>query len=481
MADVTRPATEISPVPIAKAPSGIRGLDEVLLGGLPRNRITLIHGGSGCGKTVVALESLYRGALAGEPGVFATFEESIDTVRENAAALGWDLRGMEKKGLLRIFHGDVPNNLVRTGDFDITGLLAILDREMRLNNAKRLAIDALDVLLRLYPGADQRLQQLHVLHDWLRAKGVTSIITAKSLLAAGLDADPLEFMADCVIWLDQRVTGQVATRRLRVRKCRGSAFHSNELPYLITTGGTILMPVSTVALGDRPLGETASTGHQSLDRILGGGIRRNSCVLLAGATGTGKTTLASTIAQAATARGDRVLYVSMEEAVEPFATAMGTAGIDLRPAITAQAMVFLGIAPESAGIEDHLLRVLLAMDQVQPRLVVFDAISALQRGADAQSALDFVVRLHNTCKQRGVTCFLTNQVGASETIAHVSGVGVSSLVDTLILVELVRREKRLTRRLEVIKSRGGPHSHAVHAFAISDQGIIVSEDVEEAP
>lgn len=474
MTDDSRPVSALPPVPIARAATGIRGLDEVLFGGLPRGRITLIHGGSGCGKTVIALEALYRGALAGEPGVFASFEEDADAMRENAASLGWDLAGLERSGLLRMFHGDVPQNLVRAGEFDITGLLAILDRELARTGARRLAIDALDVLLRLYSDPDQRLQQLHALQGWLRSHGLTSVLTAKALSTDGRSADPLEFMADCVIWLDQRVVGQIATRRLRVRKFRGSAFHSNELPYLITTGGTVLMPISTVALGDRPLGEPASTDRPELDTILGGGIRRNACVLVAGATGTGKTTLVSTIAAAATARGEHVLYVSMEEAVEPFATAMGAAGIDLRPALRAGTMTFLAIAPEAAGIEDHLLHVLLTMDQVEPRFVIFDAISALQRGADPKAALDFVVRLHNTCKQRGITFLLTNQIGAGDAGAMLSGIGVSSLVDTVVLLELVRFPARLERRLSVLKSRGGPHSQAIHGFAISDRGLVVS-------
>jgi circadian clock protein KaiC len=361
---------------IPKAATGIRGLDAILDGGLPEGRVTLLSGGPGTGKTVLALQFLYGGAAAGEAGVFVCFEERAEDLRANAAAMGMDLAAQEEVGALRVMTAEIPHRAVRAGEFDIHGLLAILDGHMQAVGAERVVLDAIDVLMRIFGDPEREREELHALHDWLRDRGATAVITSKAD-PEGRQVYPfLDFLADCVLFLDQRMARQVRTRRLRVVKYRGSDFLSNEHPYVLTPRGLVLMPVASMSMAQETSPERISTGHEALDAILGGGFFRGACILLAGPSGAGKTTLACTFARRACDRGERVLYVNFEESAEALVDEMQSTAIDLRPAREDGTLHILAAMPESAGVEQHLLDILDAMDAVPPRHVVVDAISA---------------------------------------------------------------------------------------------------------
>ena len=287
--------------PIPKVPTQIAGLDEVLEGGLPRGRTTLVSGGPGSGKTVLGLEFLCRGAMAGEPGVFVTFEERAEAIRMNALSMGWDLAALEKAGKVAIVEARLYGEEVLSGDFDIQGMLAIVGGHAKRIRARRIVMDALDVLLRVYGDPQRERNELYRLHDWLIDRKLTSVLSVKAQLDGNMAHryEFLDFMADCVIRLDHRVVGQVATRRLRVIKYRGSGFGTNEYPYVIGDHGIVLFPLTKAELTHQPLGPKVSSGLAGLDAMLDGGFRRASCILIAGTSGTGKTTLASTFARAA--------------------------------------------------------------------------------------------------------------------------------------------------------------------------------------
>lgn len=473
----TAQRTSLPRVQIPKTPSHIRGLDDVLRGGLPQGRISLISGGPGTGKTILALEALYRAALAGEAGVFITFEEDADAVRRNALALGWDVAALEERGTLLIMEAEIPPDLVLSGEFDISGLLAILGGQAKAMQAKRVVIDAMDGLLRLFHNPRRQQNQLHTLHRWLRQQELTTILTAKNMAESADTTHLLDYLVDCVIRLDARVNGQVMTRRLRVLKYRGSDFLTNEYPYVIAADGVELMPISTVQLQQQPLGTPVPTGNARLDELLGGGFRRTSCVLIAGSSGVGKTTLACSFAADACNRHERVLYMSFEESSEMLVNAMLSPGVDLRPALEDGWLQILTAMPESLGVEEHLLRIFRTMDTFQPDHLIVDAISACQRMGSAQAAFDFLVRLLNECKARGITCIYTNQLNAtaaisSDGIEQVSGIGISSLVDVILLLEQ-RWQDEYARRIVIIKARGSKHSHQIHPFRISEKGISI--------
>lgn len=476
MTDSGSDAPAAGPATIPKMPTHMRGLDDILAGGLPRGRTTLLSGGPGTGKTVFAVELLYRGALAGEPGVFISFEEHADDVRANATAMGMDVAGLEESGKLKVLHAEVPHGAVRSGEFDIKGLLGIVEGHTRALGAKFVVLDAIDVLMRIFGDPTREREEMYLLNDWLRERGFTVVLTVKANPAGEQIYPFLDFMADCVLFLDQRMHGQVRTRRLNVRKFRGSDFLSNEHPYVLSSRGVVLMPVSSVALVHEASGKPVTTGNGDLDATLGGGYLRGSCVLVAGASGTGKTTLACTFARAACQRGEEVLYVGFEESQEAMATGMLSTCIDLAPVLEAGTLRVLTAMPESLGVERHLLD---AFEALGPDHVVVDAISACHRMGSERAAFDFLLRLLTFCKEHGVTCLLADQLAEPEQAAQIAGYGISSLVDTLLVLEYCDDSRRISRRLLVVKSRGVAHSMRYHPFRITDDGIVLDAVADE--
>ncbi len=472
-----------SPVPrksIPKIPTEVPGLDEILQGGLPAQKTTLIKGSAGSGKTALGMELLYRFAMKGDPVILVTFEETAEAVRQNALALGWDFPALEAAGKCFIWKAEIDRRAAASGDFNIDAMLAVIKGIADRINASRIMIDAIDVLLHVFDDPSKELNELHRLHDWLVENQFTALLTAKIFDPSGKSShyDMLDYMADCVVLLDLRVLNQVTTRRMRVAKYRGSGFCSNEYPYLITEGGNVFMPVTAMQLSHKPLVDKVSSGHESLDEALGGGFFRSSGILIAGPTGSGKTTLAATFAQHACGRGEKVLYISFEDSQEAIISAMSSPGIDLSSAAESGLLEFRTIMPEALGPEEHMYKVLQRIEGFQPEHIIIDAISACHRMGSEQAAYDFLVRSVDACKQRGITCLMTNQLQSNDTHFNISGIGISSLVDTLIALSYVERDGQILRDLVVIKSRGTNHSNRHHLFQMTGNGIRV-RPVEE--
>lgn len=464
---------------IRKIPTGVRGLDDVLAGGLPANSCSLLSGGPGTGKTVLALEFLVRGAQAGEAGLLLSFEEPEEALRSNAATLGWDLGTLERDGLLEVIHAPPPVRSVRAGDFDLTGLLALIDQRVRATGARRIVLDALDQLVRTIRDPEREHDELQALYAWLKERRLTALLTVKAKPDGELVYPFLGFLADCLVHLDQRIERQVRTRRLRVVKYRGSAFLSNEYPYLITPRGVAVMPVSTIRMAARQsLGERASSGDRALDEILGGGYLGGSTGLIAGPTGSGKTTLASLFAEAACARGEPVVFISYEESRDALTAAMASVGIDLESCAADGRLRLITTMPEAAGVEEHLFGNLEALDETGARHMIIDAASACIRMGSRPAAFDFLVRLISEARRRGVTCLLTTQT-QGDGLHDLSGIGISSLIDTVVVLQYAPQDGALRRRLLVLKSRGSSHSNRFHWLEIGEDGIALSSAAAE--
>jgi circadian clock protein KaiC len=309
----------------------------------------------------------------------------------------------------------------------------------------------------------------------LIANGLTSVLSVKTHHDdnPGPQYEFLDFMADCVIRLDHRVMGQVATRRLRVIKYRGSGFGTNEYPYVFGEHGIVLFPLTTTELTHQPLGEKVSTGLQGLDVMLDGGFRRASCVLISGNSGTGKTTLASTFAQAACERGERVLYLNFEESKEAMISGMLSPGIDLRPSLHDEKLLIQTAMPESTGSDNHLNRAMETIDSFKPNHLILDAVSACVRMGSKQAAFDFMMRLVSVVKDRGITSILTNQInsGIVNSDEELSGIGFSSVVDAVVQLRFVETDQEMTRQMLVVKSRGSAHSNRRQLYVITERGI----------
>ncbi|MEX2574634.1 MAG: circadian clock protein KaiC [Balneolaceae bacterium] len=469
-------AFNVKPQSLPKTQTQIKGLDEVLHGGLPTGRLTIISGSPGAGKTVLGLELLVRGTGSGQPAVFLSFEETSEAIRRNALSLGWDLASLEDESKLVLINPEIDFEAVSSGAFNIEGLCAIILGQARRTGAKMIVIDAVDILMRLFNDPDHVRSQMITLHRWLNEHGLTTIMTIKITGNKRREYGHLDFMADCVIEMDQRIHDQVNTRRLRIMKYRGSGFASREHPFVISEQGIIVMPLSSVDLVQKSTGEFVSTDDTRMDAVFGGGYRKGSSVLISGPSGSGKTTLAFMLTAAAARRRERVLYLSFEQSELSLVSEMQSVGFNLESLIEKGTLRVTPVMPESMGMEEHLYRIIQEIEEFKPQHLVLDAISATHRIGSPQAAMEFLIRLYHAAKTRGITCIYTNQTFPSvEDDLNIFGEGIASLVDSAILLNFFRKEDRIGRTLLILKSRGTHHSDKYHEFHITDNGIIIAD------
>lgn len=466
--------------PVQKTPTRIEGLDDVLHGGLPTGRLTIIKGGPGAGKTVFGLELLVRGTESGQPAVFISFEETRESIRRNALAMGWDLAKIEEAGKLALINPEIDFEAVSSGKFNIEGLCAILEGQARRLGAKLIIIDAIDILMRMFDDPSRARNQLVTLHRWLSGQDLTAVMTVKATEQNSQDYSHLDFMADCVINLDQRIRDQITIRRLHVIKYRGSGYASREHPFIITKQGVVVMPLSFVNLVQQSTGEFVSTGDDKLNAVLGGGFRRGSSILISGASGSGKTTLAVTLAVAAAQLGERVLYVSFEQSELALNSEMKSVGFDLKSLSDEGNLRIKSVMPESLVMEEHLYNIEREIEKYKPDHIILDAVSATHRIGSSQAAMEFLIYLTYIAKKREITCIYTNQTFAPiDKDIDISGLGISSLLDTAIILNYFREDNSIGRNLLVLKSRGTKHSQKYHQFRISDNGILIVNNAKE--
>lgn len=460
-------------VGIAKAPTGIHGLDAITGGGLPRGRPTLICGGAGSGKTLLAMEFIVRGARDfGEPGVFVAFEETADELAANVASLGFDLPQLIEQKKLALDHVHIERSEIEeTGEYSLEGLFVRLGAAIDDIGAKRVAIDSLEALFSALPNEAIVRAELRRLFGWLKQRGLSAAITAEqgrgTLTRHGLE----EYISDCVIFLGHRVVDQVATRRLRIIKYRGTRHGTNEYPAMIDERGLSVLPISSLGLDHAVSSERVSTGVASLDGLLGGaGYYRGSSVLISGTAGTGKSSFAAAFADAACRRAERCLYLSYEESPAQIARNMGSIGFDLSGWVQQGRLQFHSARPTLYGLEQHLVVVHKLVEQFRPRCIVIDPVTNLTAVGDQAEITSMLTRVIDYLKDKGITAVFTSLTPGG---AHQDGtdVGVSSLMDTWLVLRQDETTAGRMRRLTILKSRGMAHSGAVQEFRLTDDGI----------
>jgi circadian clock protein KaiC len=458
---------------LEKVPTGINGFDEITGGGLPAGRPTLVCGSAGCGKSLFALEFLVRGVIEhDQPGVLMTFEESAEDIRKNVASLGFDVDALiSKKKLVidfvRVERGEIEEH----GEYDLEGLFIRLAHSIALVAAKRVVLDTIESLFAGLSNEAILRSELRRLFGWLKERGMTTIITGEragdQFTRQGLE----EFISDCVILLDHRVVGQISTRRLRVVKYRGSTHGTNEYPFLIDENGISILPVTSSGLEYEVSAERVSTGVRGLDEMLGGlGYYRGSTVLLSGTAGTGKTSLAAHLAQATCARGERCLFFSFEESASQILRNMRTIGVDLQPFVRKEFLLIHSARPTVSGLEMHLVRMHKLISQFQPTVVIVDPVSNLQTAGTSEETGALFIRLVDFLRKNGILGFLvslTNGASALETTSD----GISSMVDTWLLLRDIELSGERNKVLYVLKSRGMNHSNQVREFHITSKGV----------
>lgn len=462
-------------VPLPKSPTGISGLDEITGGGLPRGRPTLVCGGPGCGKTLLAAEFLVHGATEfDEPGVFMSFEEPVADLVANVAALGFDVDRLVAEGRIYIDHVRVERNEIEeAGEYDLEGLFVRLSHAIGKVGARRVVLDTIETLFAGLSDTGILRSELKRLFHWLKDQGVTAVVTGErgdggTLTRHGLE----EYVSDCVIVLDHRVDTQVSTRRLRVVKYRGSSHGTNEYPFLIDDRGFAVLPITSVGLDHEVSEERISTGIPGLDAMMGEkGFYRASSILISGTAGTGKTTTCAHFVDAACRRGERTLFFAFEEAPSQIIRNIRSVGLDLAPHVDSGLLGFHAARPTLHGLEMHLATILRAVDDARPVAVVIDPITALLGDGVSDEVRAMVTRLIDGLKSRGVTTMFTTLGRMGSPSQEWTDVAISSLIDTWILLRDQELNGERNRLLYILKSRGMSHSNQLREFLLTDQGV----------
>lgn len=458
---------------LPKARTGIQGLDEVTYGGFPRGRPTLICGSAGAGKSLLAIEFIVRGATQfGEPGVFVAFEETAGELAQNVRSLGFDLDELaRKKKLIVDFVRIERSEIDETGDYDLEGLFIRIGAAIDAIGAKRVALDTIENLFAGLQNQGILRAELRRLFRWLKDKGVSAVITAErgegALTRHGLE----EYVSDCVILLDHRVTDQVSTRRMRVVKYRGTAHGTNEYPFLIDEGGFSVLPVTSLGLQHKVSDERISSGVPRLDTMLGGdGYYRGSTILVSGTAGTGKSTLSAHMVDAACRRGERCVYFSFEESPQQMVRNMRSIGLNLEQWIKKDLLRFHSSRATLYGLEMHLALIHKIVNDFAPQVVVLDPVGSLLDAGSPRDAHVMLIRLIDFLKSRGVTAFLTNLTDTNAPLER-TDVAISSIVDTWLFVRDLEFNGERNRALYVLKSRGMAHSNQLREFLLTDHGV----------
>ncbi|HEV8703101.1 MAG TPA: circadian clock protein KaiC [Candidatus Polarisedimenticolia bacterium] len=458
---------------LPKCPTGIQGLDEITDGGFPRGRPTLVCGGPGCGKTLLAAEFLVRGAMRfGEPGVLICFEETQAELEANVASLGFDLAGLMRRKKLVVDHVRVERSEIQeTGEYDLEGLFVRLDYAIDSIGAKRVVLDTIEGLFAALPNEAILRAELRRLFHWLKKKGVTAIITAErgrdGMTRKGLE----EYVSDCVILLDHRVNERIATRHLRVVKYRGSLHGTNEFPFLIGDQGISVLPITSLGLNHAVSNERVSSGIARLDAMLDGkGFFRGGSILLSGTPGTGKTSVAAFFAQAATRRGERALFFTFEESPNQIIRNMQSIGLRLGPWVKRGILRFHAARPTLYGLEMHLATMFKEISTFRPGVVIVDPMTSLLAAGSESETRAMVTRLIDFLKAQQITSLFTSLTHEGSALQQ-SEVAISSLMDSWLLLQNIESNGERNRGLYVLKSRGMSHSNQIREFVISHQGI----------
>ena len=458
---------------LEKAPTGIRGFDEITQGGLPKGRTALVTGGPGTGKTMFAMEFLVKGATEfGEPGVFVSFEETADELIANSASLGFSLPELCDANLLYIDYVRVERSEIEeSGEYDLEGLFIRLSHAINSVGARRLVLDTIETLFSGLPNISILRAELRRLFRWIKDKNISTIVTgergAVSLTREGLE----EYVSDCVVLLDHRVTDQISTRRLRVLKYRGSEHGTNEYPFLISDRGFMVLPITSMKLDYAVGEERVSSGIPRLDAMLGGkGFYRGSLILVSGTAGTGKTTVAASFADAACRRGEKTMYFAFEESAQQVVRNMRSIGLDLEQWTGKGILKIVGQRPTIHGLEHHLMSMQFMIDDFRPTTVVVDPVTNLSQVGSLRDVRLMLSRLVDYLKARNITILFTSLTQGG-TDAELTDVGISSLADSWLKLQNLEAGGERNRGISILKSRGMAHSNQVREFLLTDQGI----------
>ncbi|MDZ4706820.1 MAG: circadian clock protein KaiC [Saprospiraceae bacterium] len=469
---------------LIKCPTGIKGFDEITEGGLPQNGTTLVSGNAGSGKTLFGIDFLIKGATDyNEPGILMSFEETEDELYKNVASLNMDLPGLVSRKKIVLENVVLERKDIQETDFNLEGIFVRLEEAIDSIGAKRVVLDSLESLFSGITDIGILRLEIKRLFRWLKEKKVTAIVTGEpgqndSYTRHGLE----EYISDCIILLDNRVRDQMATRRIRVIKYRGSSHGTSEYPFVIDNQGLSVIPITSAGLEQPGTDQKVSTGIPSLDKLFKSrkGYTKGSTILASGTAGSGKTSFAGAFALESCKRGERCLFFSYEESSGQLVQNLLSIGIDLAPWVEKGLLKIVALRPSFLGLEMHLLNVYKLVDSFKPKAVVVDPLTSLVGEGELREVSSMITRMIDLFKSRSITTFFTSLVSATFQSNTSGEIGVSSLIDTWIIVRMVEDDegRKRTREVFIVKSRGTSHDSDIHKFILSDDGIILTPNAE---
>lgn len=466
-----------APQPLSKIATGIEGFDDLSGGGLPRNRTTLVMGGPGSGKTVFSLQVLVNAARQrDEAGIFVAFEERSRQVMANAATFDWGLPALAKNKIY-ILDAHLSPTIVQSGEFDLSGILAILKAKKEAMNASWIVFDGIDVLLTLLRDPILEMREIYRIRDWLADNELTAIVTAKmdSQTSEVVNYGFMQFMVDCVVRFDRRLEYGVPTHRLQITKYRGSDFASGEFPLSFGLSGIeVAAPEPPEIIHDAST-ERVSAGFERLDAMLGGGLFRGSSTLITGAPGTSKTTLIGKFAEAACLRGEHTLFVSFDEGADQIMRNLSSVGIDLNAHVQSGWLRMYSGRTEAHSAEEHLIKLRALIREHQPRCMVIDPLSAMAKAGGIGAARAVANRLIHMMKDSKITVVISALIEGNDPQMEATDLQISTIADTWIHLSYLVRGGERNRALTIVKSRGTWHSNQVRELVLSETGPILTD------
>src|SRR5258708_14234177 len=401
------------------------------------------------------------------------FEEATQKLTANVGSLGLDVRELVKRKKLSVDHVRIERNEIEeTGEYNLEGLFIRLSHAVDAIKAKRVVLDSIETLFAGLSDLAILRAELRRLFRWLDERNLTAIVTGErgtngTLTRHGLE----EYVADCVILLDHRVNEQISTRRLRIVKYRGTAHGTAEYPFMIANDGISVLPITSLALTHKAPTTRVSTGISGLGEMLGGkGFYRGSSVLVSGTAGTGKSSIAARFAGAACARGESCLYFAFEESPNQIIRNMRSGGVELEPWVEKGLLHFHAVRPTSTGLEGHLAGMQKMVKKLRPNVVVVDPITSIVSVSGIYGVKSMLTRLVDFLKVQQITSMFTNLTFGRNREERTEE-GISSLMDTWIVLWDGERNGQRTRGLYVVKSRGMAHSRELRELAVSRKGV----------
>ncbi|ERT06976.1 circadian clock protein KaiC [Lyngbya aestuarii BL J] len=468
---------------VQKIRTMVEGFDDISHGGMPLGRTTLVSGTSGTGKTLFAVQFLYNGIINfDEPGIFVTFEESPNDIIKNASSFGWDLQELVEQGKLFILDASPdPEGQDIVGNFDLSALIERIQYAIRKYKARRVSIDSVTAVFQQYEAAGVVRREIFRLVARLKQVGATTIMTTEREQEYGPVArfGVEEFVSDNVIIVRNVLEGERRRRTMEILKLRGTTHMKGEFPFTITNNGISIFPLGAMRLTQRSSNVRVSSGNETLDQMCGGGFFKDSIILATGATGTGKTLLVSVFLNNACKNGERAILFAYEESRAQLLRNANSWGIDFEDMEQKGLLRILCSYPESAGVEDHLQIIKSEITEFKPARIAIDSLSALARGVSNNAFRQFVIGVTGYAKQEEITGFFTNTTDQFMGSNSITDSHISTITDTILMLQYVEIRGEMSRALNVFKMRGSWHDKGIREYTITDKGPLITDSFRE--